>query len=321
MSQPSCSSRATLIFKKAIRWLLGSFRGIVPLETLARFEMFLFLNYWPNLARPRSFNEKIYHWMLSGPHQKSSMCADKCAVREYVLSKTNRPDILNDVYFVGADASKIPFDELPNKFVIKATHGSGWNIFVHDKAAANIPEIVSRCRKWMDTKHSVATRNVCETHYDPIVPRIIIEKYMEDATYGIPIDYKFFCFGGRPVYVQVDLDRFVDHRRNFYDVAWREMDVRVTYLKGKPVPRPAMLNDMMDVAAKLATGFGFCRVDLYSPDDKRVLFGEMTFAPGSGLERFDPPEWDYRFGALWEAPAGEHPSSEARTTTAMVGTP
>ena len=34
----------------------------------------------------------------------------------------------------------IDFDKLPNKFVLKATHGSGWNIIVTDKSKFNKAE-------------------------------------------------------------------------------------------------------------------------------------------------------------------------------------
>jgi hypothetical protein len=31
----------------------------------------------------------------------------------------------------------------------------------------------------------------------------------------------------------------------------------------------------------------------------RPLFGEMTFYPGSGLDRFRPAEYDRLFGSCW----------------------
>lgn len=288
-----------LIVKKALRRLLRPIRPVVPVGVSVRFEVLLWLGYWPNLERPTSFNEKIQHWKLRDAHSLATACADKWAARQYVLSKTNRPDILNELYFVGTNPLDIPFHELPRKFVIKATHGSGWTIVVRNKATADIKGIVSLCRRWLRTKYSGASNIVPETHYDAIVPRIIVEKFIEDATFGIPLDYKFFCFNGAPAYVQVDADRFGDHRRNFYDLDWREMDFRLIYDKGKPVPRPSSLNEMIDIASTLSRGVGFCRVDLYNADDGKVLFGEMTFAPESGLGRFSPREWDYRLGALW----------------------
>jgi hypothetical protein len=42
----------------------------------------------------------------------------------------------------------------------------------------------------------------------------------------------------------------------------------------------------------------FVRVDFYEIKAS-PLFGEMTYYPGSGCERFDPPEFDRNVGRLW----------------------
>jgi D-alanine-D-alanine ligase-like ATP-grasp enzyme len=52
--------------------------------------------------------------------------------------------------------------------------------------------------------------------------------------------------------------------------------------------------------AALAIGreLGFVRVDFLLDDDERPYLGEVTFCPGSGVNRFSP-ELDARLGALW----------------------
>ena len=55
---------------------------------------------------------------------------------------------------------------------------------------------------------------------------------------------------------------------------------------------------MIASAETLAAGFDFVRVDLYEIDG-RPLFGEMTFYPGSGLDRFAPVTLDDRMGRDW----------------------
>ena len=49
------------------------------------------------------------------------------------------------------------------------------------------------------------------------------------------------------------------------------------------------------LAEKLSQDIPFVRVDFYDVDGK-VYFGELTFFPGSGLEPFNPPEWDEKMG-------------------------
>ena len=48
---------------------------------------------------------------------------------------------------------------------------------------------------------------------------------------------------------------------------------------------------MLDIAKDLAKDFPFVRVDLYEVN-KKVIFGEMTFFPKSGLPDFVPSEYD-----------------------------
>jgi hypothetical protein len=64
------------------------------------------------------------------------------------------------------------------------------------------------------------------------------------------------------------------------------------------VPRPAILEEMLVRAQEIGKDFPYVRVDLYEID-KKTVFGELTFYPGAGLERFSPPGWDLKFGSNW----------------------
>ena len=46
--------------------------------------------------------------------------------------------VLNELYGVFESVDEIDFDSLPESFVFKATHGSGWNIIVKDKSVLEI---------------------------------------------------------------------------------------------------------------------------------------------------------------------------------------
>jgi hypothetical protein len=106
-------------------------------------------------------------------------------------------------------------------------------------------------------------------------------------------------FGGRAEYVQVDLDRFVEHRRNILDRNGKRLTATLDYPAhpGAAEP-PACFGHMIDIAERLAEGWDFVRVDLYECAG-RIVFGEMTGTPQNGLGIFDPPIWDLTFGALW----------------------
>ena len=115
-------------------------------------------------------------------------------------------------------------------------------------------------------------------------------------------DFKFFVFGGQPLLVQVDVDRYSDHRRNLYDPSWRFFDVVYSYPNSeREIRPPAQLGTMLKIAETLGSDFDFVRVDLYEVSGQ-VKFGEMTSYPEGGMARFDPESFDAYLGGLWRLP-------------------
>jgi len=283
------------LVKKIFYRLLLQLKNYFKTDLYNKIEFYLLVGYWPRLKNPKTLNEKITCRKLYEPHPLSKIVADKFVVREYIVQK-GMNDILIDLLWSGTEPEKIDFDSLPKSFVIKATHGSGWNIIVDDKNKIIKEEIVAECQKWLSTKYSSV---IGETHYDDIVPRIIIEKFIEDSKYKIPLDYKFFCFHGRVEMIQVDSSRFIQHARNLYDRSWNEMPVVLQYPKGFSVEKPALLKEMIEVAEHISANFDFSRIDLYCQNNTKIFFGEITLTPGAGLERFNPKKWDYILGEKW----------------------
>ena len=119
-------------------------------------------------------------------------------------------------------------------------------------------------------------------------------------------DYKFMCFGGEPRCAFTCTGRAEgDLRVDFFDGDWRHMPFTRHYPNADVPPAPPRsLKEMQRLARKLSEGIPFVRVDFYEQGD-RILFGEMTFYPGCGLEEFSPEEWDERLGAWIELPEEE----------------
>ena len=280
-----------------LRLLRATYRGPLSPCDYETLRLYLALGYWPHLRCPRSLNEKIVHRELFNQHPLSPVIADKWRVREYVESKGLKR-ILNDVYFVVDAADRIPFADLPDKYVIKPNHGSGCCVVVRDRRAADVEAIVAQCEAWLKLRVSSLSRTYV-THYDSIPPRIVVERFIEDERYAVPTDYKFLCFHGRVRYLYV-IDRSgVQSTCTFFDPEWRKLPISYDYPVAESVPRPARLAEMVEVAERLSAGFDFVRVDLYSPNDSAVVFGEMTLSPTAGNGVFRPREWDFKLGELW----------------------
>lgn len=252
------------------------------------------LGYWPNLKDPSTFNEKVIYSKLYNSPKNAKILADKYAVRHFV-EKATGSHILNKLYFVGNNPDDIPFETLPDKFVVKTTHGSGGIYIVKDKNQENLTELKVKVRKSLKQNFGFITN---EPWYLNIQPRVIVEELMQDKIHGIPYDYKFFCFHEKCHYIQVDQDRFEKHSRSFYTPDWTYQNFGLLFPKGTKTEEPSNLTEMVKTAEKLSQGYDFVRVDLYSVNGE-TRFGEMTFAPGAGWEPFDPKNKDMELGNLW----------------------
>jgi len=254
------------------------------------------LGYWPDITSPRSFNEKVLHRKLYTNKKLYTTVADKWEVREFV-KKIVGDEILNEVYHVTDDPQTIPFEELPDKFVIKATHGCGWNIIVQDKNEEDVDEIRTKCEEWLGQRYGPRQR---EYWYEDIEPKIIVERFLEGDNGKPPRDHKIYVFNGDAKYTHVDFDRFNDPSRRFFDREWTAMDFQKGGLPlGPKIDKPDHYEEMIATAERLGADFDFARVDLYQPEEDTIIFGEITLAPGSGISLFDPVARDFEFGSYW----------------------
>jgi hypothetical protein len=255
------------------------------------------LGEFPRILRPRTFNERILRRKVFDRRPLLSTFADKFGVRQFVADKVGS-DILPQLHHVTTDPVSIDFEGLPQRFVVKASHGSGWVRVVWDKSAVDRQELVQTCNRWLATNYYNVLR---ERAYRTVPPRILIEEFIDDGSGGSPNDYKFYVFGGKVALIEVHGDRFADHRRSFYDTSWQDTGLKLKNERFSNVlPRPANLDAMMRIAQKLAEDIEFVRVDLYDTG-RRVYFGEMTATPVCGLACFEPRAMDRQLGDLWES--------------------
>lgn len=253
-----------------------------------------------NLEKPEGFNEKIQWLKVYYKNPILTQLVDKLAVRAYVIEKIGET-YLNELLVVGEASSDIDFKKLPNQFVVKGTHGCNFNLIVKDKDTLNTFKAKLLFKKWLLKNQYY--RGGLEWAYKDVPPRLIVEKFMKEEGKEALSDYKFYCFDGKPTYVQIDLERGNDHTRSFYDMKWNKQPFTKGSLaisKGK-LPKPIHFEKMIDLAKILAEEFPFVRVDLYNLSG-RIIFGEMTFYPGDGRQPFNPREYEYHIGKYLKLP-------------------
>ncbi len=245
-----------------------------------------------NIKDSRSFNEKLNYLKTLPFNEQHTILADKVLVRDFVK------DTIGEQYLVPClgvfkTAEEIDFDLLPNRFILKTNHGSGWNIICRDKTSFDKKRAIRLFKRWLSFNAYYLSR---EKQYKNIKPLIICEELLEYEIY----DYKFFCFNGQPDFVQVDIDRFSNHKRAFFDMDWQQQPFSIRYaISEKEIPPPAQLAEMKTIAAQLSKGLVFARIDLYVHHGQ-VYFGEITLIPGGGNEPFVPIEYDVIIGKKLE---------------------
>ena len=283
-------SKSPIVLLKKI-WML--FEPITTDEFYLKVSFLLNVGYWPNLKEPKSFNEKLQWLKLHHKCSGYTQMVDKVEAKKVVASIIGEKYIIPTIG-VWDSVDEIDWNSLPSQFVIKAAHDSGGVVICKDITKLNIEYAKQLLR---GTGKKDYTRFNKEYPYYKVPHRIIAEQYMVDES-GIELkDYKFFCFNGEPKYVQIDFDRFQNHRRNIYDINWNLLDLKIKFSKGhdRVFPKPENYEEMINVSRRLSQGIPHVRVDLYNVNGK-IYFGEMTFFHGSGMEQFTPLKWDYIFG-------------------------
>lgn len=253
------------------------------------------LGYTPNLIWPHTFNEKVIRRKLRRPDPTWTEMADKVAARDLVAARGGASS-LNEAYLITSRAEDIDPTRLPQSFVVKGAHGSGWNVFVPDARELDFNDLRARCRMWLGRTYGSDSG---QTWHSGIPRRLIVERLLHDPVWGTPLDYKCFVFHGRVTYVQVDVGRFTHHTRSFYDREWHLQPWGLLYPPAPPIHRPAVLSRLIALAERLSGGIDFVRVDLYELCGE-VIFGEFTLAPEDGWGRFWPDSQpDRNLGAHW----------------------
>lgn len=258
------------------------------------------MGYKLNLKNPKSFSEKLQWLKLYNRNPLYTTLVDKYSVKKWVVEKIGEEHIIPTLG-VWNNAEEIDFSKLPNQFVLKTTNGGGGDVIIcKDKSVFDKKRAIAHLNKGLK-KNIYQTRR--EWSYKNVPPRIIAEKYMVEES-GELKDYKFFCFDGIVKCLQVDYDRFVEHHRNVYDTEWNLLPFSIQYPSKKNVviPKPKNFETMLNIAALLSKNIPHVRVDLYNINGS-VFFGELTFYHGSGYEKFEPKEWDYKFGDWIKLPA------------------
>lgn len=246
-----------------------------------------------NLKEPKYYGEKIQWIKLYGQVERFTPLVDKYQVRSYVEEKIGSV-YLPELYRIYGNTNEIDYDELPEKFVLKLNNGSGGNIICRDKSLIDKELTNEKLKRLMKEKYYKYTK---ELQYKNITTIILCEEYLEDSEGGL-IEYSLHCFDGEAKFIEVHTDRFNGYKENYYYPDWSEAEFRGKLKSSaKYIEKPKNLEELIEVAERLASNFAYVRVDFNAVDNK-LYFGELTFTPASGTEGFYPIEYDLEIAKM-----------------------
>lgn len=283
----------------SVKLLAASLRQLLP-RNKAGDAVYAWIHYLVSQGRipgPEDsgrLNDYFFHMKVDGTllEPLRQFVSDKEYVKYYVSAVAGKQYTLEtwDVLHSVRDIDGLRLSRFP--CVVKPAHLSGQVQFCQESDAFLNREMM---KGWLRKN---LYRQYREQNYKYLSPRILVEEFYTSDGFSIPADYKFFCFGGSPKFIQVDYGRFSDHTRTLYDTNWKRLPFTLMYAASEQdEPPPAQLELMLDLAARLSAAFSFIRVDMYS-NGRDVKVGELSNCPESAGGRIRPSSGEFALGKL-----------------------
>lgn len=275
------------------RRALNASSAILGVETTKKLDSRIRFGRKLDLENPKTLSDKICWIELNTDQTLAARCTDKYAVRSYVEEK-GLGDIL--IPLVGGpwtNASDIDIDSLPERFVLKATHGCEMNYICKDKSRLDRNDLLNKAGQWLKEDYP---RACIEPHYKLVPHRLYSEEFVGGL--GDVVDYKFHCINGEPAFVLTCSNREDSLKLNLYDLDWNPISgLQGAMRNERKIERPKNLKEMLEVTKTLSSDFDFVRVDLYEADEK-IFFGELTFSPACGVLEYFTDSFVAKWGEV-----------------------
>ncbi len=284
--------------------LARHFLSILPDRLYLDLQFYSNFHRFPNWKSPKTFNEKI-QWLKLYDHNPDYVkMVDKYTVKDIVAGIIGAEHVIPTLG-VWNRAEDIDWENLPDKFVLKTTHGGGNEgvVICKDKLTFDREGAISKLNAGLKHDSSAYGR---EWPYRFVERRIIAEQYIDPAPNVTDLpDYKWYCFNGEPKYCQVIQDRSSNEKIDFFDTEWNHQEFTGLNPAAGPaaVPpaRPINLDTQIRIARELSKGMPYSRIDLYETGEN-TYFGEITLYPMSGMGSFSPEQYNEILGQMLVLP-------------------
>lgn len=245
-----------------------------------------------NIDNPKTFNEKIQYLKYYDSTYLKSILADKY-IMKYLIS-----DLIGNKYIVksyGAwkNFDDINFEDLPDSFVLKCNHGSGFNWIIKEKNKMDIDNLKLKVNRAINTNFGLNSN--LELHYKDINRCIFAEEYIKEEF----VDLQVWVANGKVLFLSYIEEPHGQNKKATYNCEWEKLDFVTSLPKlEKNIKKPEKLDEIISLSLKLAAPFKFVRVDWYLFKNNDFKISELTFTPAAGYVNWEPKEADNYFDSF-----------------------
>ena len=246
-----------------------------------------------NLASPQTWNEKIQWLKFNSQGENLVRASDKLEMPILVkelIGEQMCDGIFAEILQQSDTADGIDYAALPDAYVIKPTHGSGWLRIVTPDHPADVSDLRDQCARWL--RRTYGYRQF-EWPYTQINPRIMVEELLPTPNALGADDVKIHMVNGKVGFVLLMQDRHGDQKRNYMTESWAPFPSGTA----KPIEKVHGWEKMHEIALKIGQHFDCVRVDFLSTPTRFAL-NELTLFPSSGFNTAGGPDFDREAGKL-----------------------
>ena len=269
---------------------------------IAEFELNKYQKYYertPDIENPKRISELMFLQKLYFYDKRAVDMTDKIKCKTSVRKFTKHKLNFAKTYRTYEDANEINLNDLPDDFVLKCNHNSGYIFYFKKNQKGKY--IIINLRDPTHKKYRFKTvkkilnvllkmnyfYNSYEWNYKDIERKIFAEEYLDNECLK---EYKIYCSDGILLAFHIVSNRHISERNDFFDSDLKPLDVWADVPPSDVLPKlSSQLEKMLEIAKDISKGFPFVRIDLYDYKEK-IYFGETTFFHQAGYLEFKYPD-------------------------------
>ena len=260
------------------------------------------MGYWPNVSRPARYNEKLLWRKIFDLNPRFTRLSNRALAQEYLVEQAGNQVSFAPRIWMGDDIETIPDEVFESPSVLKALHGSGWNVFIEDDQVER-SSVKELARSWLARRYGKAHH---EWAYFGVEPGVIAEKMLANDDGSPLIEFKFHACNGKVVmcFVMTNPKR-AGAQHAIFDRDGCRLSARaaVVYEKDEDLlpadfELPLAFFDARACVEKASQGIDYARYDIMSVNSK-IFAGEITIYCCGGYASYNTEEIENRLTAAW----------------------